>query len=56
MKSSLDLDWPTLHKKSTCAMLAHGKQTTFMGKINYIMLVYQVTKMKLKAKYHGSKK
>ena len=27
-----------LHKEITCAMLAHGKQTTFMRKVTYALL------------------
>ena len=33
-----DLPAPRLHKEITCAMLAHGKQTTFMRKITYAIL------------------
>ena len=34
----LGLCRPTLHKEFTCAMLAHGWQTTFLSKINYTMV------------------
>ena len=33
-----DLSGSKLPKEFTCAMLAHGKQTTFMSKITYAML------------------
>ena len=33
-----DLSASILHKEITCAMLAHGKQTTYMRKISYAML------------------
>ena len=38
LQCCLNLCGPTLLKEITCAILAHGKQTTFLSKINYTML------------------
>ena len=38
LQCRLDLCGPTLRKKITCEMFAHGYQTTFLSKITFAML------------------